>query len=75
MIYSHDDTLSIAEEDGNEKLLSEIQITFNSYEYYDEVDIIINKRINGTVVTTLGIKTNYYDFINKIERIFKVDNH
>ena len=75
MIYSNNDTLNIVEEDGNEKLLSEIQITFNYYEYYDEVDIIINKRISGTVVTTLGIKTNYYDFIDKIERIFKIDNH
>lgn len=81
MIYSYNDTLNIIEEDENEKVLSEIQIIFNKFDFdnkydnYDEVEIIINKCLNGENTTVLSIKTNYYDFIDKIERIFKIDNH
>ena len=73
---SPDKILSIIEEDKNGKYLSAIHINFNQYENYSEVDIAINKRLNNEkIVTTLSIKINYCDFIDKIERIFSVDNH
>ena len=81
MIYSYNDILNIIEEDKNEKFLSEIRIIFNKFDFdnkydnYNEVEIIINKCVNGGNTTVLGVKTNYYDFIDKIERIFKIDNH
>ena len=75
-LIANDNVLSIVEEDKNGILLSAIHINSNQYKDYGEVDISINKRLNNeTITTALNVKTNYHDFINKIERIFSIDNH